>query len=62
MGLCGIDGAMIKAEKLSDGYDYGFVGEITSVDPNPIIKGMNDLPCNPIRCMILSMIKAARDM
>ncbi|MBQ8502811.1 MAG: acetylglutamate kinase [Clostridia bacterium] len=38
VGLCGIDGAMIKAEKLVDGFDYGYVGEIVSVDPKPIIK------------------------
>lgn len=38
VGLCGIDGAMIKAEKLNDGFDYGYVGEIVSVDPKPIMK------------------------
>lgn len=39
VGLCGIDGAMIKAEKKSDGkYDYGYVGEIISIDPSPIKK------------------------
>lgn len=33
IGLCGIDGGLIKAKKLEDGVnDYGFVGEITSVD------------------------------
>lgn len=42
IGLCGIDGAMIKAEKLDDGFDYGYVGEITSVDPNPIIKVLEE--------------------
>ena len=31
-----------------------------TLQPNPITKGMNDLPCNPILCMILSMMKAAR--
>ena len=31
-----------------------------TLQPNPIINGMNDLPCNPILCMILSMINAAR--
>ena len=30
--------------------------------PSPRIKGMKDFPCNPILCMSLSMIKAARDM
>ncbi|HHW25003.1 MAG TPA: acetylglutamate kinase [Bacillota bacterium] len=33
VGLCGIDGGMLKAKKLDDGMsDYGYVGEITSVD------------------------------
>ena len=31
IGLCGIDGAMLKARKLSDN-DYGLVGEIEDVD------------------------------
>ncbi len=39
VGLCGIDGAMIKAKPMnSDGCDYGFVGEITEIDPKPIEK------------------------
>jgi acetylglutamate kinase len=37
VGICGIDGGMLKAKKKTDdGYDYGFVGEITSVDPELI--------------------------
>jgi len=31
IGLCGIDGAMLKANKIT-GEDYGLVGEITGVD------------------------------
>jgi acetylglutamate kinase len=31
VGLCGIDGAMLKARRISDG-DYGLVGEIGRVD------------------------------
>ena len=42
VGLCGIDGAMIKAEKLDDGFDYGYVGEITEIDPRPIIKVLEE--------------------
>lgn len=39
VGLCGIDGAMIKCvKKTDDGFDYGFVGEITEIDPAPIEK------------------------
>lgn len=35
IGLCGVDGQMIKAEKLDD--VHGFVGEITDVDTKPIL-------------------------
>ena len=31
-----------------------------TLQPNPIISGIKDLPCSPIRCIILSMINAAR--
>lgn len=34
MGLCGIDGCMIQAKKLEG--DYGYVGDITSIDVTPI--------------------------
>lgn len=33
-----------------------------TLQPKPMIRGMNDFPCNPIMCMILSMINAARAM
>ncbi|MFA6947602.1 MAG: acetylglutamate kinase [Eubacteriales bacterium] len=37
IGLCGLDGGLIKAKKLDDGkYDYGNVGEIVSVDASVI--------------------------
>ena len=43
IGLCGIDGGMIKAEKLEDAnFDYGYVGEIVSVDPKPIMKVLEE--------------------
>jgi acetylglutamate kinase len=32
MGLCGIDGAMLKARRIRDGEDLGLVGEIEEVD------------------------------
>ncbi|MBR5614680.1 MAG: acetylglutamate kinase [Clostridia bacterium] len=35
MGLCGIDGQMIKSEKLDD--VHGYVGNITDIDPTPIL-------------------------
>ena len=37
MGLCGLDGGMLKARRrLEDGVDYGLVGDIVEVDPKPI--------------------------
>ena len=43
VGLCGIDGGMIKAKKVDDGEnDYGFVGDIVSVDPSPIKKVLEE--------------------
>ncbi|KXL54120.1 acetylglutamate kinase [Anaerotignum neopropionicum] len=38
IGLCGIDGGMIKAKKI-DG-DYGFVGEITQINTDPITQAI----------------------
>lgn len=38
VGLCGIDGGLIKAKKFEDGQnDYGNVGEITDIDPTLIL-------------------------
>lgn len=42
VGLCGIDGAMIKVKPLADEFDYGFVGEITEIDPAPIEKVLEE--------------------
>lgn len=36
MGLCGLDGRMLMAEKLISADDLGFVGEITEVNTKPI--------------------------
>ena len=41
IGLCGLDGAMIKCNKLKAEDDLGFVGDITSVDPSPILDIMD---------------------
>ncbi len=35
IGLSGMDGHMIEAEKMSD--ELGFVGDITNIDPQPIL-------------------------
>lgn len=45
VGLCGADGGMIKAKALDE--KYGFVGQITSIDPDPII-GVLDYNYIPI--------------
>lgn len=39
LGLCGLDGAMLRAKKLND--RYGMVGEITHVDPRPITDALD---------------------
>lgn len=42
VGLCGIDGEMLTAKKMTteDGQDLGFVGEITSVNTKPILDAL----------------------
>lgn len=42
IGLCGLDGGLLKAEKLTDvdRTDYGYVGNIVSVDPEPVIMAL----------------------
>ncbi len=40
IGLCGIDGHMISADKLDD--VHGYVGEIQSIDPTPILDVLNN--------------------
>lgn len=42
VGLCGLDGGMIKAKKLEDGQnDYGYVGDIVSVDASVITANLD---------------------
>ena len=31
-----------------------------TLQPKPMMSGMNDLPCRPMRCITRSMMKAAR--
>ncbi len=40
MGICGADGGMIKAGKLSE--EYGFVGNITEIETSPILDLLNN--------------------
>lgn len=44
VGLCGIDGGMLMAEKkkTDDGQDLGWVGEIKSVNTKPILDALNN--------------------
>jgi acetylglutamate kinase len=43
IGLCGLDGGMLMAERLKEnGADYGLVGNITSVDPSPVCKVLSE--------------------
>ena len=42
LGLCGLDGSMLLAEKLVAGEDLGYVGEIKEVNPVPLQNAMND--------------------
>ena len=41
IGLCGIDGSMIQAEKKRSSVDLGFVGKIVNVDATPIINALD---------------------
>lgn len=36
IGICGVDGGMLTVKKMEGEADYGFVGEMTAVDPKPI--------------------------
>ena len=42
LGLCGLDGGMLKARqlKLDDGRDLGLVGEVIEVDPRPVMDAL----------------------
>lgn len=42
IGLCGLDGKMLVAEKLITGQDLGFVGEITHVNEEVIENSINN--------------------
>lgn len=39
IGLCGIDGCMIQAKKIAG--DYGYVGDITKIDTEPIMQAIH---------------------
>lgn len=56
IGLCGLDGSMIKAEKLPSGEDLGFVGEIIEVNTQ-IIKSSAQSGYIPVVSTIASGYK-----
>lgn len=42
LGICGVDGSTLSAEKKKDGPDLGNVGEITNVDPTLINNALSE--------------------
>ena len=42
LGLCGLDGSLLMAEKLVSGVDLGYVGEIKEVNPEPLQNAMQN--------------------
>lgn len=42
LGMCGLDGKLLMADKLASAHDLGFVGEIREVNPEPLKMAMND--------------------
>lgn len=42
IGLCGMDGSMIQAKKKKGDVDLGLVGEITKIDPTPILNALDN--------------------
>ena len=44
IGLCGLDGRLFEARRMDkgDGEDYGFVGDITCVNPEVVLQAIQD--------------------
>lgn len=42
LGLCGIDGHMLRVQKLAGEVDLGYVGDIVSVDTTPILNALHN--------------------
>ena len=44
VGLCGIDEGLIEARRMErdDGEDYGFVGDITAINPSVVLRAIAD--------------------
>ena len=42
LGVCGLDGRLLMADKMASAHDLGYVGEIRDVNPDPLIMAMKD--------------------
>jgi len=44
VGLCGLDGKLFEARKMTDadGTEYGYVGDITAVNPEVVLQAINE--------------------
>lgn len=42
LGLCGLDGQLLLAEKKQGDVDLGYVGEVTSVNVDPVLDALKD--------------------
>ena len=42
LGMCGLDGRLLMADKMASAHDLGFVGEIREVNPEPLKMVMDD--------------------
>ena len=42
LGMCGLDGRLLMADKLASAHDLGYVGEIREVNPEPLRMAMKD--------------------
>ena len=44
VGLCGLDGRLFEARKMDkgDGVDYGFVGDVTGVNPGVVLQAIKE--------------------
>lgn len=42
IGMCGMDGMMIRAKKMQADEDLGLVGEVVDVDTDPIVNALNE--------------------
>lgn len=41
LGLCGLDGGLLKGETAKKGVDLGLVGEVSAVNPDPLLEALD---------------------